>query len=981
MTSDLIDTDASRLFQQLIDGVVNLYDDAFFQGLVNGLAKVMGADLAMISMLDHENPHNATSLALCLDGVPAANIYYRLENTPCQDLTGRKILYLPDGAMMRYPQADMLNKLDLDGYLGIPLCDHDEQPLGNLLIASRNRLRVPAGLMRLLPVLINRVEAELTRQSLSKRLSDSNDQLQRIQSLASLGGWTLDVKTRQLNCSPQARSLFGLHAQNTAVLSDVLEQLFTEDRAQLQQLTEQVLTSRQMDTCLVRLKHPTGSARWLHIQAEPVSDPFREVTLIRGVVQDMTELINSQNQVIDNEMRFRALVDASPYGIIEIDLQGRVIFANPKAHQIFAYPPDQMVGRTISETMLEDEQEYYSRKLCRMVDEFPHLDTYSRKGIRQDGSIIDIQVNINYRLNEQGKTRGFVGFISDITSRNRRELKLRQLSTVVEQSPSAILITNQQGVIEYVNPAFEASTGYLSKAAIGETPRILKSGKMPEHIYEGLWENLHQGLPWRGELLNHRANKEEFWALTSIAPITGDDEHITHYVCIMEDITRHKQQEQQLAFQAKYDAVTGLPNRMVAMQRLTDSIRLAKKRGRHVLVIFIDLDHFKRINDSFGHSIGDRFLGSVAELLKEAVRNEDIIARFGGDEFLLVMDDIDEITVAERIIEKVLRAFNAPVYIEEHELFVTASLGGAVYPQDGDNAETLLRNADAAMYIAKSRGRNDYHFFTPEMNQHAQQQMIMETHLQRALEFEEMSLHFQPITCSKRGEVVACEVLLRWHSPVLSNVSPEEFIPLAEDLGLINELGEWVIERALEQYLRWRTALPDDFRMCINVSPKQFQKSGFADWLLALLEQYQLSPQMLELEITEGLLLNRWSEVDEQIQKITGAGIRLSINDFGTGFASISYLRRYSFNTLKIDKSFVAASLTDSADAALIRSVIALAKGMGLTTVAEGVETPEQAELLQNLGCDRMQGFLYSKPVSQDHFMHLIQTPEGVLPA
>lgn len=981
MTSDLIDTDASRLFQQLIDGVVNLYDEAFFQGLVNGLVKVMGADLAMVSLLDYENSNNATSLALCLDGIPAANIHYRLENTPCFELQGRKVLYIPDGAMVRYPQADMLQELEMDGYLGVPLCDHDGEPMGNLLIASRGRLQVSAGLIRLLPVLINRVEAELTRLHLLKRLSASNDQLQRIQSLASLGGWTLDIQSRQLNCTPQARSLFGLSPQQTPVLSDVLEQLLPEDRAQLRSLTDKVMISKQIDTCLIRLIHPTGSLRWLHVQAEPVIDPLREVTLIRGVVQDMTELINSQNQVIDNEMRFRALVDASPYGIIEIDLQGTVIFANPKAHQIFAYPPDQMVGRAVSETMSPEEREYYSRKLKRMVDEFPHLDTYSRKGIRQDGSVIDIRVSINYRLNEQGKTRGFVGFISDITTRNRRELKLRQLSTVVEQSPSAILITNQQGVIEYVNPAFEVSTGYHSQAALGETPRILKSGKMPEHIYTGLWENLHQGLPWRGELLNHRANKEEFWALTSIAPITGDDQSITHYVCIMEDITRHKRQEQQLAFQAKYDAVTGLPNRLVAMQRLSECIRIAKKRDRHVLVIFIDLDHFKRINDSFGHSIGDRFLASVAELLKEAVRSEDIIARFGGDEFLLIMDDFDEIDVAERIIEKVLRAFNSPVYIEEHELFVTASLGGAVYPQDGDDAETLLRNADAAMYIAKSRGRNDYHFFTPEMNQHAQQRMVMETHLQRALEFEEMSLHFQPITCSRRGEVVACEVLLRWHSPVLAQVSPDEFIPLAEDLGLINELGDWVIERSLEQYLSWRTDLPEDFRMCINVSPKQFQKNGFADWLLSLLAQYNLSPKILELEITEGLLLNRWSEVDEQIQKITGAGIKLSIDDFGTGFASISYLRRYSFNTLKIDKSFVAASLTDSADAALIRSVIALAHGMGLTTVAEGVETPEQAELLQELGCDLLQGFLYSKPVCKDQFMNVIHKSAQVLPA
>lgn len=961
---------SARLFQQLIAELGNLYGRDFFAALVEKFATVLEADLAVIALLDPEDCRIANTQAIYLDGTAAANFSYAVAGSPCQRMVGRTLLHYPEGVEQKFPDARLIQSWQMTGFLGIPLCDHRERPLGHLVVASRQRLTIPQAFLSYLPLLANRAESELSRIRTEQRLLSAEMDLQQVQALASLGSWVLNLDVSRMTCSAQMLRLFGLPSLERVVSRDaVLEKIHPDDRQQIRQLAADSLMSGKPYTFVVRLPQPDGSLRWIRTRAEPITDETSATVLIRGISQDISLQIASQQHLSESEARYRALVDASPYGILEIDVGGEIVYANQIVHDIFGYPDPQLVGRSVYATMPKTIRAEMHRQFSNLLRSDMHFQRYQRKGLTHCGRLIDLDVAINQRLNEQGEVIGFVSFISDITDNIEAELRLRQLSTAVEQSPSAILITDVYGDIEYVNPAFEHSSGYSSDEVLGCNPRILQSPQTAPVTFRQLWDTVTAGKAWRGELLNQRKNGDTYWELVSIAPISDQQGRVTHYVGIKEDITLRKQQEQQLAFQANYDPVTGLPNRLLAMDRLEHSIGRCKREGDHALVMFVDLDQFKRINDSFGHSVGDHLLIRVAELLKTVVRSEDTIARFGGDEFLLIVDSFEDVDAAERITDKVLRAFNTPVYIEDHELFITASIGVAVYPQDGADTETLLRNADAAMYIAKARGRNGFHFFTPEMNVHAKERLLIESHLQRAMEFNELVLHYQPIIDAGQHQVVGCEALIRWQNPVLGNVAPDRFIPLAEDLGLINELGYWIIEQALQQYVQWQADLPEHFRLCINVSPKQLQKNGFARGVLALLEYYRLSPGMLELEVTEGLLLGNSPEVDEQIDVMTAAGIRLSIDDFGTGYASISYLRHYPFSTLKIDKSFVLDILDDPGDATLVQSVIAMAQALGLRTVAEGVESQAHQHALQALGCDLMQGYLYSPAVSGTAFI------------
>ena len=957
---------------QIVASVSAARGNDFFNRLTSTLCSTLSTDVAMIGVLEDGTTPSVRTLSCFMDGEITENITYTLPGTPCSHVMGQEPCLYSSRVQRLFPDDQFLVDYQIEGYLGVPLEDSYGKPLGLIVLLSRQQLTVTEHLFSMLSFVARRVESEVERQMAEDRLVVSNLGLNAAERLASMGSWVVDIARQTVLLSDEMSKLYQLEEFNGEVPRNMtMARVHPEDRERVRAQIASGEVSGEPYTFDHRILRPDGQVRWIRSACEPVRVDG-ELIKILGVSQDVTALTHSQRQAFESEQRQRRLISACPYGITQLDRELRFVYVNEVAEEIYGYQRNQLLGRSLRDVCPPEQWPQTHKLFTDLLEQRPHVERYHRTGLRPDGEIRQLDITLNYILDEKGETQGFIGFLTDETDKVAAELRLSQLSTIVEQSPSSILITDMDGIIEYINPAFEATSGYSLEEVTGQTPRILRSGKTDMSTYEQMWQTITRGDPWRGEFLNKRKDGSLFWELASVAPIRSAEGEITHFVSINEDITRLKKQEAQLAYQANYDPVTHLPNRVLAMDRINRAIVSAERNRYQIAVMFVDLDQFKRINDTFGHSCGDELLVRAAERLQQTVRNSDTVARFGGDEFVILLDELTDNLAVEKVAEKVLRAFAAPVSIDEHQLTVTASIGVATYPQDGTDPETLLSHADAAMYTAKEQGRNCFHFFTPEMNDIAQSRLRLESYLQQALVRQEMTVYYQPVIAFSSGQVVGAEALLRWYCPELGMVPPDQFIPLAEDLGLIDELGEWVIDQVLSQYDQWRELLEPGFRCAINVSPKQFQRGKLASYLLERLERYGVPGKAIELEVTEGLLMQNWPTVDSQIEALADAGVSLSIDDFGTGYSSISYLRKYPFTTLKIDRSFVNDLLDDKDDETLVRSVIAMAQGMGLAIIAEGVETFDQYHLLEDAQCSMMQGYLFSRPVPADDFQQLL---------
>ena len=569
----------------------------------------------------------------------------------------------------------------------------------------------------------------------------------------------------------------------------------------------------------------------------------------------------------------------------------------------------------------------------------------------------------------------------DITPQKNIEEQLKILSQACEQSPVSIVITNHQGLIHYINPKFEEISGYTLAEVIGQNPRVLKSGETSPEEYQYLWQTISGGQTWHGEFHNRKKNGELYWEKASISPIVNHQGVITHYVAVKEDITLRKQQEEQLYLQAHFDPVTHLPNRTLAMDRLNQALESAYRHQYKVAVMFIDLDRFKAINDTLGHDQGDQLLRETGQRLQSCLRKTDTVARLGGDEFLVILPKIKASLEVAAIARRILSLLRHPLQLDFHEVFVNASIGVALYPEDGNQNSDLLKNADTAMYAAKADGRNTFKFFTAAMNTTAQNRLQLEYNLRRAMINREFFLVYQPLIHLESGTIIGAESLIRWQSPTLGDIPPQQFIPLAEETGLIVELGEWIIQTALHQLREWQEVLtnvetgitPQQFCLAINVSPRQLKDSYFLDNVREALGQSQVPPHCLELEITEQLLMENDQDNLSVLQKLQHLGISLSIDDFGTGYSSLSYLRKFKFSVLKIDRSFITELPDHSEDSILVKAIIAMAHQLKLKVIAEGVETAGQVDFLAAQQCDYLQGHFFSPAIAADDFTQLLQ--------
>ncbi|MDE2427806.1 MAG: EAL domain-containing protein [Burkholderiales bacterium] len=558
-------------------------------------------------------------------------------------------------------------------------------------------------------------------------------------------------------------------------------------------------------------------------------------------------------------------------------------------------------------------------------------------------------------------------FIAIAIERKQSEDALRKLSQAVEQSSNAIIITDTNAKIEYVNATFLRNCGKSLEEVIGETPGIIKSGKTPASTYEDMWAHLRRGDSWQGELVNSYHDGLEHTDLVQISPVRDVSGEVTHFLGIQEDITDKKRTEERIQYLAHFDALTGLPNRTLLDERAKYAMSLARRSNDAMAVIFLDVDHFKDINDSLGHSLGDAMLIELSQRLLSSLREEDTISRLGGDEFILLLPGVESRN-AEQLAQKLMQVISQSYQIGPYELNITASMGIAIYPDDGADLETLSKNADAAMYRAKREGRNTYRFFTQEMQARSARHLELVNALRHALPKDQLHVVYQPQMSIDGTRVIGAEALLRWHHPDLGTVSPAEFIPLAEENGLILPVGEWVLQTAVNQLKQWQSKGMGSLTMAVNLSAVQFRHSDLPDLVSRILEEADLPAEYLELELTESVAMHDPLGAIAVMNNLHARGIRMSIDDFGTGYSSLNYLKKFNVYKLKIDQSFVRDISTDPEDKAIVSAIIGMAKSLGLETIAEGVETAEQLEFLRAQGCAEVQGYYFSKPLPPDQF-------------
>jgi diguanylate cyclase (GGDEF)-like protein/PAS domain S-box-containing protein len=570
--------------------------------------------------------------------------------------------------------------------------------------------------------------------------------------------------------------------------------------------------------------------------------------------------------------------------------------------------------------------------------------------------------------NETGHTTRMAGISMDIDERKHAEERLYLQVAALEAAANAIVITDSNGTIVWVNHAFTMMTGYSKEEVSGKNPRLLKSGKQPESYYADLWSTISSGEVWRGELVNRRKDGTTYTEEMTITPVTQHAGNTANrfFVAIKQDITQRKEAEKQVRYLAYYDALTGLPNRTLLQDRLATALAGARRHKDKIAILFFDLDRFKDVNDSLGRSVGDILLQEVAARLKTWAREQDTVARVGGDEFLIVLTRLKDLTDVTLAAKRLMDAMTHEFVVQGHPLSVSYSLGICLFPEHGADSEALIKNADAAMCCAKGKGRNNFRFFTEDMNAQAVERLTLESSLRLALEKKEFFLMYQPQLDIATGRVIGLEALLRWQHPELGLVPPDKFIRIAENCGLIVPIGEWVLRTACAQARKWQDEGLLAVSVAVNVSAIQFRQEDFCELIRRVLRETGLAPQYLELELTESLLLVNADVTLSVLQELKAMGLTLAIDDFGTGYSNFGCLKQFRVSKLKIDRLFIHDVATNPDDAAITTAIIAMAKSLHLKVIAEGVENEEQMSFLRKHHCDEIQGYYFSRPLAID---------------
>ncbi|WP_165671111.1 bifunctional diguanylate cyclase/phosphodiesterase [Metapseudomonas otitidis] len=697
------------------------------------------------------------------------------------------------------------------------------------------------------------------------------------------------------------------------------------------------------------------------------------------VVRDITVLQETQQRLRLSEEKFARAFHASPDGLLITRLSdGCLIEANEGFTRITGYDLQEAAQRTT---------------LDLRIWERPSDRDHMVKAIREEGGLRDFTAPIRRKdgslriceLSAQplpvGGEACILTIARDVTDRQKMQEELLQAATVFESTAEGVMITDTQQRILAVNRAFTTITGYEEHEALGQTPRLLASNHHERGFYVDMWDQLNREGHWQGEIWNRRKSGETFPEWLTINAVRNPEGQITHFVGVFADISPLKQAQARLDYQAHHDPLTGLPNRILFESRLRQALAACEREGHEGAVLFLDLDRFKHINDSLGHPIGDVLLKSIADRLGNQLGRNDTVARLGGDEFIILLPHLRRPEEAQHLAERLLACFNAPFETQDHEFFISASIGISRFPEHGSDTATLVKNADAAMYLAKSKGRNRFELYTRDLTFQATERMALENELRRALERNELCLYYQPKLCLRSGRLIGAEALLRWQHPLFGDISPDRFIPLAEENGFILTLGDWVISEACRQMREWQDQHAPFGPLSVNLAGAQLHQPGIVQRIDQQLRSAGIPAERLQLEITETFIMSQAEEALAVLHALKDLGLQLAIDDFGTGYSSLSYLKRLPLDIIKIDKSFVRGLPHEQEDAAIARAIIALGHSMQLTVIAEGVETADQEAFLRAEGCEQIQGYIVSRPLPADVFARQFLSPSQTVGA
>ncbi|MES9969756.1 MAG: EAL domain-containing protein [Candidatus Thiodiazotropha sp.] len=681
-----------------------------------------------------------------------------------------------------------------------------------------------------------------------------------------------------------------------------------------------------------------------------------------GIVCVRSDITETKQAEVDLRKLGRVL-EQSPASVMITNTNGVIEYVNPRFEKVSGYNAEEVVGENPRILKSGDKtKEEYKAMWDALLAGREWRGIFHNK--RKDGSIYWESASISPLRDDRGQITHFIAVKEDVTAQKRAEDQLRMNATVFDTTQEGIMVTDADNMIKTVNPSFSRITGYSAEEVIGQPPSMLSSGRHDDIFYEELWDSILRKRYWSGEIWNRRKDGSVFPEWLSIAAIPDEEGIAKEYVAVFSDISKHKENEEQILYQANYDALTGLPNRSLFSDRLKQAIGSAQREQWKLAILFVDLDQFKMVNDTFGHVMGDELLQLAADRISDCVRESDTIARFGGDEFVILLQDVNDMDAVANIATKVIDRITKVFTLYEREIFIGASVGITIFPDDAMSADSLLRNADMAMYQAKDRGRNNYQFFTASMQQRTLERQQLELDLRLAVQRSELEIYYQPVVDAEFGRVISVEALLRWNHPHRGVIGPDIFVPLAEDSGLIAPIGEWVIRGACEQLSKWHMSGYSDLRLAVNLSSRQRELGLEIDFLQQVLHDSKLDPDVLTMEITESLLLRDTEEAITWLSGFKALGVNLSVDDFGTGYSSLSYLKRFPVDLLKIDRSFVSDLPDDAEDASLVKTIVAMASSLNLGLIAEGVETEAQAEFLVQNGCTNLQGYYYARPMT-----------------
>lgn len=697
------------------------------------------------------------------------------------------------------------------------------------------------------------------------------------------------------------------------------------------------------------------------------------VILQRRKINLQSAIDEQTREILDARAQLQATLDAIPDLLFEISEDGVIHNLHTHRQDLLLLRPEDFLGKKMEAVM---PTEIY-RPIYESMAEASHKGFSSGKCyvLQLPDGVHEFELSTACKPGQSGTQKHFVMIGRDITERRQAEEELRVAATAFE-AREGMMITDPSGIILRVNKAFSEITGYSAEDVIGENPRLFNSGHHGPEFYRDMWQTITREGKWQGEIWNRRRNGEIYPQWLTITAVKNGCNKTTHYVSTLTDITERKENEARINNLAFFDPLTQLPNRRLLQDRLQRAIAATSHKKNLGALLFIDLDDFKTLNDNRGHHIGDLLLVAVANRLRMAVRSQDTVARLGGDEFLVVLEDLhtnhdQAAAIAQQIAENIRESLIETYTLEGQDYFSTPSIGISLFGDRQVHIDELLKQADQAMYHAKAQGRNTCRFFDPEMQAHTAQRFALQQEIREALQQQQFALFYQP-QIDNTGALVGVEALIRWFHPERGLVSPQEFIPIAEESGLILPLGNWIVEEACQQLVRWsHHPATRDWSVSINVSARQFQQPQFVTQLFNTLEQTGANPLRLKLELTESMLVHNQQDIIARMDDLKSHGITFSLDDFGTGYSSLAYLKRLPISELKIDKSFVNDVLEDNNDAAIARMIIRLGQSMELRVIAEGVETAAQRDWLEAEGCLYYQGYYFCKPLAADELENL----------